>query len=94
MSPNPRKMVTLFQSSLFGEIQFSQESSTNRKMQPNTLSQQVLGQQSPIICCFYYKPTRSGDTEKKTIILENGARGGRGSPEQNKSPIPDLSNAF
>ena len=31
--------------------------------------------------------------EKETKILE-GARGDRGSPDQNESPIPDLSNAL
>ena len=32
--------------------------------------------------------------EKETKILKEGARGDRGSPDQNESPIPDLSNAL
>ena len=32
--------------------------------------------------------------EKETKILEKGARSDRGSPGQNESPIPDLSNAL
>ena len=91
-----QKMVILFQNSLFGEIQFSQKSLTNRKKQPFTLSRQVLVQQTPIMSCCYYKPPhcRNNVPEKETEILEKGARGDRGSPKQNKSPRPDLSNAL
>ena len=32
--------------------------------------------------------------EKETKILKEGARGDRGSSDQNESPIPDLSNAL
>ena len=99
MSPNlgemfsfAQKMVILFQNSVFGEIQFSQKSLVNRKNQPHTLPQQLLVQQTLIIFCCYYKPPRSGPHEAK--ILEKGARGDRGLPEQNESPIPDLSNAL
>ena len=112
MSPNlgemfsfAQKMVILFQNSVFGEIQFSQKSLVNRKNQPHTLPQQLLVQQTLIIFCCYYKPTRSGPhevrncrkaavPEKEAKILEKGARGDRGLPEQNESPIPDLSNAL
>ena len=37
---------------------------------------------------------KNGPHEKETKILKEGARGDIGSPEQNESPIPDLSNAF
>ena len=104
MSPNlgkmfsfAQKLVILFQNSVFGEIQFSQKSLINRKNQPHTLPQQLLVQQTLIIFCCYYKPPRSGPhevPEKEAKILEKGARGDRGSPEQNESPIPDLSNAL
>ena len=84
---------------------FSQKSLINRKNQPHTLPQQVLVQQTPIIFCCYYKPPRSGPhevrncreaavPEKETKILKEGARGDRGSPDQNESPISDLSNAL
>ena len=80
----------------FSKIQFLTKSSflkslTNRKKQPLTLSRQVLVQHTPIIFCCYYKPlraTRSGAKRryrKKTIILKEGARGDRGSPDQNES---------
>ena len=78
-----KKLVILFQRSVVGQIQFSQNSLTNRKKQPHTLPQQVLVQQTPILSCCYYKPTRSGQhkvlngreaavTEKETKILEKG----------------------
>ena len=74
---------------------FSQKTLINRKNQPHTLPQQVLVQQTPIIFCCYYKPPRSGPheaavPEKVTKILKEGARGDRGSPDQNESPISDL----
>ena len=71
-------MVILFQNAVFGEIQFSQKSLTNRKKQPLTLSRKVL----------VHEP------ENETKILEKGVRGDKGSPEQNESPIPDLSIAL
>ena len=81
----------------------TQKSLINRKNQPHTLPQQVLVQQTPIIFCCYYKPPRSGPhevrncrvaavPEKETKILKEGARGDRGSPDQNESPISDVSN--
>ena len=62
-------------------------------------------QQTPIISCCYYKSQRNGlyevrncreaaVPEKETKILEKETRGDKGSPEQNESPIPDLSNAL
>ena len=100
-----KKRVIFSQNSDFDEIRFSQKSLINRKNQPHTLPQQVLVQQTPIIFCCYYKPPRSGPhevrncrvaavPEKEAEILEKGARGDRSSPEQNESPIPDLSNAL
>ena len=101
ISPKLRKMgflhkkrVIFSQNSDFDEILFSQKSLINRKNKPHTLPQQVLVEQTPIIFCCYYKPPRSGPHEKEAKILEKGARGDRGSPEQNESPIPDLSNAL
>ena len=106
ISPKLRKMgflhkkrVIFSQNSDFDEILFSQKSLINRKNQPHTLPQQVLVQQTPIIFCCYYKPPRSGPheaavPEKETKILKEGARGDRGSPDQNESPISDLSNAL
>ena len=50
MSPNLRKtffvqkMVTIFQNSFFGEIQFSQKSLANRTKQPHTLPQAIVRQ--------------------------------------------------
>ena len=93
-----QKMVILFQNSVFGEIQFSQKILSCSKNQPDMLAQQVLTQQIPIKFC-YYDPPRSGlheaaVLEKETKILKEGARGDRGSPEQNESPIPDISNAL
>ena len=78
---------------------------THSKNQHHTLAQQVLMQQIPAIFCCYYKPPRSGPNEvrncrdaavqeKETKILKEGARGDRGSPEQNESPTPHLSNAL
>ena len=75
------------------------------KNQPHTLAQHVLTQQIPIIFSCYYKPPSSGPhevrnsreaavPEKESKILKEGARGDRGSPGQNESPIPDLSNAL
>ena len=88
MSPKMRKMfffaqkmVVIFsQTSVFDEIQFSQKSLINRKNQPNTLPEQVLVQQTPIVFCCYYKPPRSGPREaavpeKETKIVKEGARG-------------------
>ena len=94
ISPKLRKMgflhkkVTFPQNSDFDEILFSQKSLINRKNQPYTLPRQVLVQQTPIIFCCYYKPPRSGPheaavPEKETKILKEGARGDRGSPDQN-----------
>ena len=101
MSPKLRKLgffaqkIDIYsQNSVFDEIQFSQKSLINRKNQPPALLQQVLVEQIPIVFCCYYKPPRSGGAGKKTKILKEGARGGRGSPEQNESPISDLSNAL
>ena len=104
ISPKLRKMgflhkkrVIFSQNSDFDEILFSQKSLINRKNKPHTLPQQVLVEQTPIIFCCQYKPPRSGPhevPEKEAKILEKGARGDRGSPEQNESPIPDLSNAL
>ena len=100
-----KKRVIFSQNSDFDEILFSQKSLINRKNKPHTLPQQVLVEQTPIIFCCYYKPPRSGPhevrncreaavPEEQTKILKEGARGDRGSPEQNESPIPDLSNAL
>ena len=106
MSPKLRKMVffaqkiVIFsQNSVFDEIQFSQKSSINRKNKPHTLPQQVLVQQTPIIFCCYYKPPKCGTAakrryRKKTKILKEGARGDRGSADQNESPISEHSNAL
>ena len=100
-----QKNVIYSQNSVFDEIQFSEKSLINRKKQPQILPQQVLVQQIPIKFCCYYKPPRSGPhevrncpeaavPEKDTKILKEGARGDRGSPDQNESPISDLSNAL
>ena len=70
-----QKIVTLCQNSVFGEIQFSQKSLTDRTMQPHTFPQQVIVQQTPIISCCYYKPRAAVIPEKETKILKNGARG-------------------
>ena len=102
ISPNLRKMgflhkkrVIFSQNSDFDEILFSQKSLINRKNQPHTLPQQVLVQQTPIIFCCYYKPPEKETVpEKETKILKEGTRGDRGSPDQNESPISDLSNAL
>ena len=97
-------MVIFSQNSVFDEIQFSQKSLINRKNQPHTVPQQVLVQQNPMIFCCYCKPSRSGPHKVRNCpeaavpeeykILKEGARGDRGSPDQNESPIPDLSNAL
>ena len=83
---------------VFDEIRFSQKSLTHRKKEPHTLPQQVLLQQNAITSCQYYKPRAAAHTircyRKKTKILKNGARGDRGSPDQNESSIPDLSNVL
>ena len=71
-----QKMVILFQNSVFGEIQFSQKSLTNRKKQSLTLSRQVLVQQTPIISCCYYKPPRSGPHEAAVPEEETNSEGG------------------
>ena len=100
-----KKRLIFSQNSDFDEMLFSQKSLINRKNQPHTLPQQVLVQQTPILFCCYYKPPRSGPhevwncreaavPEKETKILKEGARGDRGSPDQNESPISDLSNAL
>ena len=100
-----KKRLIFSQNSDFDEMLFSQKSLINRKNQPHTLPQQVLVQQTPIIFCCYYKPPRSGPhevrncreaavPEKETKILKEGARGDRGSLDQNESPISDLSNAL
>ena len=39
-------------------------------------------------------PRAAAVPEKETKILKNGACGDRGSPDQNESPVPDLSNAL
>ena len=72
MSPNlgkmfsfAQKMVILFQNSVFGEIQFSQNSLINRKNQAHTLPQQVLVQQTLMISCCYYKPPVQRYRKKK-----------------------------
>ena len=98
-----KKMIIFSQNSVFDEIQFSQKSLIKRKNQPHTLPQQVLVQQTPIIFC-YYKPPRSGPhgvrncreaaVPEKTKILKERARGDIGSPDQNESPVPDISNAL
>ena len=100
-----KKRLIFSQNSDFDEMLFSQKSLINRKNQPHTLPQQVLVQQTPIIFCCNNKPPRSGPhevrncreaavLEKETKILKEGARGDRGSPDQNESPISDLSNAL
>ena len=100
-----QKIVISSQIPVFDEIQFSQKSLINRKNQPYTLSQQVLVQKTRIIFCCYYKPSSSGPhevrncreaavPEKETKILKEGARGDRGSPDQNESPILEISNAL
>ena len=104
MSPKLRKMyffaqkiVIFSQNSVFDEILFSKKSLINRKNQPPILPQQVQVQQTPIIFSCYYKPPRSGPhevPEKGTKILKEGARGDRGSPDENESPNPDVSNAL
>ena len=76
-----QKMVILFQNSVFGEIQFSQKSLiSSGATNPYNI---LLLLQAPAQRC-----------RKKAKILEKGARGDKGSPEQNESPIPDLSNAL
>ena len=58
-------------------------------MQPRTIPQQVLAQQTPIISWCYYKPhelrnSREAATpDKENAILKNGARGDRGLSGQN-----------
>ena len=94
-----QKIVIFSQNSVFDEILFSKKSLINRKNQPHILLQQVLVQQTPIIFCCYYKPSRSGPREaavpeKETKILKKGTRGDRGSPDKNESPVPDLSNTL
>ena len=46
MSFFAQQMVMLFKTSVFGEIQFSQKSLTNRTKQPHTYLQQVHAQQT------------------------------------------------
>ena len=100
ISPKLRKMgflhkkrVIFSQNSDFDEILFSQKSLINRENQPHTLPRQVLMQQTPIIFCCYYKPPHEVP-EKETKILKEGASGEQGSPDQNESPVSDLSNAL
>ena len=81
----------LFQNS-FRQNPFSQKSLTRKERQPHTLPQRDLVQQNQRICCCYYKPLRSGGTEKGTKILKNGTRDNMSLPSKNESP--DLSNAL
>ena len=100
-----QKIVIFSQSSVFDEIQFSLKSLIKRKNQPHILPHQFLVQQTPITFYCYYKHSLSGPhevwnlriaavPEKETKILKKGARGDRGSPNQNESPIPNLSIAL
>ena len=99
-----QKMVILFQNSVFGQIQFSQKSLTNRKKEtPYPFTTSACATHPNNILLLLKAPAeraaqsaelpRSGGTGKETKILEKGTRSDRGSPEQNESPIPDLSNA-
>ena len=108
MSPKLRKMfffaqklVIFSKNSVFDESQFSLKSLINRKNQPHTLPQQVLAQQTPIILLLLQAPVRNCHVRncREAVLPERdenseGARGDRGSPDQNESPIPDLSNVF
>ena len=82
-----QKMVILFQHSVFGEIQFTQKSLTHREKQSRTLQQILVSRNPNNITLLLQAPARRNQNS------ENGARGDRDSPDQNESPIPDLSNA-
>ena len=84
---------------------FLKKNLTHNKNQLHTLAQPTPMQKIPIIFSCCYKPPRIGPhevrngreaavPEKETKILKEGARGDRGSPDQNESPIPELSNAL
>ena len=94
MSPKLRNMSLFAQKMLFFlKFQFLAKSSflkknlSHSKNQPHTLAQQVPNN-------MLLQAPAQRRYRKKTKILKEGARGDRGSPDQNESPIPDLSNAL
>ena len=71
-----KKIVILFQNSVFGEIQFSQKFLTHKEKKPHTLLQGLVRQVRNV--------------PEKTKIQKTGARGDRGSPDQNERAVSDL----
>ena len=102
-----RKMVTLFQNSVVGEIQFSQKSLTRREKQPHNPSTTSPCATNPYNLMLLLEAPQSAEDKIRNFFLINlifflvsrvetkirCVRGDRDSRCQNESPIPDLSTA-
>ena len=94
-----KKLVVFSKVQLLAKSSFLKKKLSHNKNQPQTLAQQVLTQQIPLIfCCYTTSPRAAGRTkcgtatpEKEIKFLKEGARGDRGSADQNESPSMELS---